>query len=381
MSLNVIFFLFGISIVSAKLQTCTETTSEADSSSAKLCAYHRNYSRVEYPHPLPCNITLGITINDIIDIDEELQIVKLYLTLTSMWRDTRVTLKYNQDSKPENYPWYLVIESEFHSIWKPRIVFLNSISTQLEYEDLEELWYLEPNTFYWSQTYTVNLSCRMDFSSFPFDSHNCTMKLQNAIGRTDYVLLQKPEILFNDIGESYVYEGNPARLKFQTKIQSMPSGVKKYISSVDKNNYASSLSQANVLIQLDRKKFSGLIPEFYIPTFMYSTLALISYFISTDTVPGRMGLLITLCLIAINNYVSTEAPSTRGISYFDVWFIGCLMPVVFAIIEYGTLLAIAKYNKGYINGKFIDSLVVDKAALVISLVYVIIFNIVYWIAC
>ena len=295
-----------------------------------------------------------------------------------MWKDTRVKLDYNQANKPQNYPWYQIIENEFHSIWKPRIMFQNSIKTKLEFEDVEEVWYVDPNVFRWSRYYTVSLSCKMDFSSYPFDSHNCTMELQNAFGRTDFVLLQKPK-LFLDGKESKdnVYKGNPARLKFETKIQPMPPIIQRYSTSIDNIG----MSQVNVDIYLKRKTLSGLIPEFYLPTFMYSAFALISYFISMDNVAGRMGLLITLCLIAINNYVSTEAPSTRGISYFDIWFIGCLMPVVLAILEYGTLLAISKYYQGYISGKYIDSLIVDKVALVLSLIYIIVFNIVYWLVC
>ena len=142
-------------------------------------------------------------------------------------------------------------------------------------------------------------------------------------------------------------------------------------------------SQANIQIFLERKNggHSKLISEYFAPTFTYSVLALVSYFISTESVPGRMGLLLTLYLIAINNYVSTTAPSTRGFSYFDAWFIGCVIPVVFAILEYGMILFIAKYYKGQICSKYIDNLFIDKIAFIFSLAYIIIFNIVYWHIC
>ena len=137
-------------------------------------------------------------------------------------------------------------------------------------------------------------------------------------------------------------------------------------------------SQANVNVQLTRKRKAILVltSEFYLWTFTYSILSLVSYFISVESVPGRMGLLITLYLIAINNYVSTEVPSTRGISYMDIWFIGSIVPVVFAIIEYGILLAILKYGNGY----RVNILLIDKVAFFVSLIYITVFDTVYGIA-
>ena len=367
-----------ISYVSAELPLCIDSVSES-TKAANLCAKFNNYSRVEYPEPLPCHMSIELSINDIIDIDEELQIIRLYLILTVMWKDTRISLEFNPNHKPANFPHYLVVNKEFDSIWKPRIMFLNSISTELENEDIKEIWYSHPNILQSSQVYIVSLSCKMKFSSYPFDSHNCTMKLLNEIGKANYVLLKQPDVFYEGSSENYIYEGNPERLKFHTNIKSLPSTFK--IIQRSKAEFNLNYSQANIEILLERKRWSSLITEYYFPTFTYSVLALISYFISIDSVPGRMGLLVTLYLIAINNYVSTTAPSTRGISYFDIWFIGCLFPLVFSILEYGMLLAITKYYKGQIYGKYLDTLVIDKIAFVFSLVYIILFNIFYWIAC
>ena len=169
--------IFAISYVSAELPLCIESVSESKTA-AKLCAKYSNYSRVEYPEPLPCNMTIDLLINDIIDINEELQIIKISLTLAVMWKDTRISLEYNSNQKPANFPHYLVVNKEFDSIWKPRIVFINSILTEVEYEDIKEVWYTHPNILQSAQVFIVSLSCKMKFSSYPFDSHNCTMKLE-----------------------------------------------------------------------------------------------------------------------------------------------------------------------------------------------------------
>ena len=56
-----------------------------------------------------------------------------------------------------------------------------------------------------------------------------------------------------------------------------------------------------------------------------------------------MGLLVTLYLIASNIYSNLKAPSTRGFSYIETWMLGTQAVIIFAILEYGILLAWKKY--------------------------------------
>ena len=56
-----------------------------------------------------------------------------------------------------------------------------------------------------------------------------------------------------------------------------------------------------------------------------------------------MGLLVTLYLIASNVYSNLKAPSTRGFSYIETWMLGTQAVIIFAILEYGVLLAWKKY--------------------------------------
>ena len=72
------------------------------------------------------------------------------------------------------------------------------------------------------------------------------------------------------------------------------------------------------------------------------TLIISSVFIK---VPGRLGLLITLDLIATNTYNSVKAPSGRGFSYIEIWLLGIQIPILLAIVEYGILLTIKRMSK------------------------------------
>ena len=57
-----------------------------------------------------------------------------------------------------------------------------------------------------------------------------------------------------------------------------------------------------------------------------------------------MGLLVTLYLISINTYSTTDAPKNRGFSYIDLWMIGSQIPILAAILEYGFVLSTVKFD-------------------------------------
>ena len=114
-----------------------------------------------------------------------------------------------------------------------------------------------------------------------------------------------------------------------------------------------------------------------------------------------MGLLVTLYLISSNVYSSLQAPIQRGFSYIEIFLIGTRGVIFFAILEYGFVLAWMKYSNIFNeSGKkvissnsnqkkgswFTDSQmsldvkikVVDMISLIISVVFFLLFNAIYW---
>ena len=111
-----------------------------------------------------------------------------------------------------------------------------------------------------------------------------------------------------------------------------------------------------------------------------------------------MGLLVTLYLISSNVYSSLQAPIQRGFSYIEIFLIGTQGVIFFAILEYGFVVAWMKYSNETpkkilsINSQLkkgswlIDSKmsldvkikVIDKISLIISLIFFLFFNMIYW---
>ena len=137
-------------------------------------------------------------------------------------------------------------------------------------------------------------------------------------------------------------------------------------------------STAQMRIDFERTKKSRqkIFVSYHIPTAVFSSLSLLSYFIPTDSVPGRMGMLIMLYLIQINTYNSVEAPPNRGFSSIEIWFIGIQSPILFAILEYGILLAIMKLQPG----KKMNFKNADLSVFILWTTYLVLFNGFYWLA-
>ena len=93
-----------------------------------------------------------------------------------------------------------------------------------------------------------------------------------------------------------------------------------------------------------------------------------------------MGLLITLCLINFNIYGSvgsTLAPPKRGFSYIEVWMVGVMITINFAILEYFVILAFKRRNKNANLDYIIE--MIDFISLIINLAFFSSFVIFYWI--
>ena len=105
--------------------------------------------------------------------------------------------------------------------------------------------------------------------------------------------------------------------------------------------------------------------------------------------PGRLGLLVTLHLIAANIYISVEGPRQRGFSYIEIWMVGMQVPILMAVIEYGIILAMKNQGTKRLNLRKVSiakiamydfEKILDKWTSYGLFVYIIIFNCVYWMA-
>ena len=356
------------------LQKCS------DESTKELCYVTDTYLKNE-PPKIPTPVNLIVTLKQILDVNEESHTVKLMVQMTSKWEDNRL-----------NFPGLTQRQMKFNlehhlpEIWVPEIFYSNSVKvetddkmTSLEYA----YWPGNKNWFLYTRLIRAEFSCAMEFESYPFDSQLCVWNLRNLHGRINQVKLNPPK-LYSGPNNTETLVNQTANLNttnaaFDIQIQPLMSSQEVFRTQ--------NFSQARIEIQLTRK-LSGtfkLIGSYYLPTLLYSSLSLFSFAIQPETVPGRMGMLVTLFLIVTNVYSSVDAPSKRGFSYIEKWYLCVLSPIVLALIEYGILLSIAKFRGGF-SGPFLRKKLqferfvvhVDTLSFLFCLCLILAYNLYYW---
>ena len=347
-----------------------------------ICKLQNNYSRLDFPRPTPCHIQPEFRVQEVVDINEEHQTITLVVKFVLKWNDDRISYHFPTDQSEGVYhPWYLLDETLAAEIWIPNVIFPQSVfSKEARGLPRGSFWYKHPQSLFLQTMERLTLACQMTFSSYPFDSHSCSINLANFIGKSSLVVMNPLKVYSrNESGQSNA--GNKLVVHDQKLRFDMTLTPTESITN-EEFGYNYSWAQVDILLQRKSKESKYLWGSYFASTLIFAVLSLASFCIQVDMVPGRIGLLITLFLISINNYNSLNAPSQRGISFIEIWFIGMEIPMVGAILEYALILCLYKYKENN-YGKNLEAWTknVDFITLCISLSYIILFNVIFWCVC
>ena len=85
---------------------------------------------------------------------------------------------------------------------------------------------------------------------------------------------------------------------------------------------------------------------------MFVVISWLSFIIKPEVVPGRISLLLTTFLVLVNlfNSAKSQAPVSKYLNAIDVYLVGCIMHVFFALIEYSIVLFIDTRKKSCFIG-------------------------------
>ena len=96
-----IFLLFGICNIFShcfcEIEKCDQNKT------TQLCSVNNSYIRSEFPEPSPCEVNITIHLKEIYKIDENMNTLSLFIRLTTVWEDKRLTLiRSERDEKRYN---------------------------------------------------------------------------------------------------------------------------------------------------------------------------------------------------------------------------------------------------------------------------------------
>ncbi|XP_077155036.1 neuronal acetylcholine receptor subunit alpha-10 [Ranitomeya variabilis] len=115
------------------------------------------------------NVTLQITLSQIIDMDERNQILMAYLWIRQVWFDAY--LRWDK----EDYDGLDTIRIPSSYVWRPDIVLYNNADDQFTGSMETNVVIRYDGQIMWDSPAITKSSCKVDVSFFPFDGQQCRL--------------------------------------------------------------------------------------------------------------------------------------------------------------------------------------------------------------
>ncbi|XP_076002307.1 neuronal acetylcholine receptor subunit alpha-10a [Genypterus blacodes] len=113
------------------------------------------------------NVTLQVTLSQIIDMDERNQILTAYLWIRQVWVDAHLT--WSKD----DYDGLDTIRIPSSYVWKPDLVLYNNADDHFTGSMDTNVVIRDDGQIMWDSPAITKSSCKVDVSFFPFDAQQC----------------------------------------------------------------------------------------------------------------------------------------------------------------------------------------------------------------
>ena len=266
--------IFLCILVQAKgLKNCLSITDNSKDFCAKTdYLKHRNPD-----YPKPTTVYLDIIIRNVLDIDEENHLVEIVAYSNVKWMEPRLDIKSISDNQIARYT-----DDEMNDVWNTDITYANAISADKRFKYFTATKRNRTIWFKRNILYKFKVTCEMDFSYFPFDSHVCFWKLRSYYQNTDSEIVKINRLQIEtkqDIATKYKSISDTTKIiPFDFKVSLGDEGIE----SVEGENKSVAFVQFNF-----KRKYEGryqLISAYFLPTGLFATLSMVSYLIKPEIV-------------------------------------------------------------------------------------------------
>ncbi|KAL4227937.1 hypothetical protein ACF0H5_013376 [Mactra antiquata] len=138
----------------------------------RLMKSYDRASRPVYDAGKPVDIKLGISLTQVLDVDEKNQVLTVNVWLDQDWVDERLVW-----ANISEYSNIKILRIPCDLIWLPDIVLYNSVDSHNKgYMKSLAMVHNDGHVF-WPPIVRMRSSCKMDITFFPFDDQVCKLKL------------------------------------------------------------------------------------------------------------------------------------------------------------------------------------------------------------
>lgn len=263
------------------------------------------------------NVTLGLTLFELIEINEHEEFVRLKISLKQWWTDFR--LAWNSS----DYDHIGRITVRPDRIWTPDVVLYNDVEDGGNMDSTEtRIRVTNTGRVYWSNSIVTKTRCKMNVGYFPFDKQHCFLRFGSWIHSIDQIHL------YGDVEQNAeritLYEANH-------EWNIVGSDTKSQISTYVSGDY----TEIDFCFDFQRRSLFYTINLLF-PIVMI-TLLTVMVFVLPEESGERMGVAVTLLMLAVTVFMlllaDTMPSSSASIPLAGIFFIFCISGMFLMIIS------------------------------------------------
>lgn len=286
-----------------------------------LMLNYDHHTRPVYNAAHPVNVSIGITLTQIFDVDERNQVISTNIWLDQEWYDEK--LKWD----PADYNGLTVFRIPCANIWRPDIVLYNSAD---DYTGgyMEALAMVHSNgQVFWPPIVKLRSTCNIDITFFPFDDQTCKLKMGSWAYdgfQVDVFSREKPVDLSNFVSNG---EWELIKVKAVRNVITYPCCPEPFID-------------VTFYIHIRRRTLYYTY-NVIIPCVMLSTLTLSGFWMRPDSGEKvTLGLTVLLAFSVFMLLVAENMPATSSF----VPLIGIYLTTIMTMTSLSVILAVLTSN-------------------------------------
>ncbi|XP_068187833.1 neuronal acetylcholine receptor subunit alpha-10-like [Antennarius striatus] len=254
------------------------------------------------------NVTLQVTLSQIIDMDERNQILTTYLWVRQVWMDAYLTWK------KEDYDGLDAIRIPSSYVWRPDIVLYNSADDQFSSSMETNVVLRDDGQVMWDQPAITKSSCSVDVAFFPFDVQECHLTFGSWTHNGNQM------DLFNALDSADLADFIP---NVEWEVLGMPAKKNVILYGCCSDPYP----DITFTLHLKRRA-SFYIFNLILPCMMISFLAPLGFYLPADSGEKvSLGVTVLLALTVFQLLVAESMPPSESVPLIGKYYIATMTMV------------------------------------------------------
>ncbi|XP_077361095.1 neuronal acetylcholine receptor subunit alpha-10-like [Festucalex cinctus] len=254
------------------------------------------------------NVTLQVTLSQIIDMDERNQILTTYLWVRQVWMDAFLAWK------KDDYDGLDTIRIPSSYVWRPDIVLYNSADDEFSSSMETNVVLRHDGQVMWDQPAITKSSCSVDVAFFPFDMQQCHLTFGSWTHNGNQM------DLFNALDSADLADFIP---NVEWEILGMPAKKNVILYGCCSDPYP------DITFTLHLKRRSSFyIFNLLLPCMMISFLAPLGFYLPADSGEKvSLGVTVLLALTVFQLLVAESMPPSESVPLIGKYYIATMTMV------------------------------------------------------